>query len=299
MIADLVPKWARLQYFGAGSALFMMAFASGTALSSHFQPSIGVDGVLDISAKTCTLSFLVIVLVLPETVPRSGDGTEDDDSQADTPVLRVRQKSLIKILGDRALVGEQVLLRRVAWIGLLSFMPQDGVITISLFYIKLKLGLDGAASSELGAKMLCVVGLGSMLWQTVGLWALGVPLRRRVAPRRLHSNVVPLDGARKRNPRGRPAGFADNPPAIVSEALPSTSQGRGSGALSSVAGLSSCCAPLMFGSLFVVGNKTGLPGCPFLVGMVLLLLSSYLASSWIIPKEEDIEAQSKIDSLLS
>merc|ERR1712046_487430 len=144
------------------------------------------------------------------------------------------------------------------------------------------------AFSVLAATMLTIVGVGSVLWQTLGLWIV-----RQICPDKaqlfsvfLFFDALHIAGyALMWSPgtllaNASLAGAAVALPtilrAVVSEALPATAQGRGNGVISAVAGLSSCCAPITFGTLFLIGNKVGQPGLPFWVGISFLAIGGFL-----------------------
>eukprot|EP00931_Biecheleriopsis_adriatica_P061104 TRINITY_DN36728_c0_g1_i1.p1 TRINITY_DN36728_c0_g1~~TRINITY_DN36728_c0_g1_i1.p1 ORF type:complete len:496 (+),score=60.68 TRINITY_DN36728_c0_g1_i1:148-1488(+) len=334
MIADLVPKEVRLQNFGLGGALFFSAFSLGAGLSSHLQPLVGPLGVLDVSVKISVSATLFIFVVLPETAPTRGlhgemhaampDASHDQkqnllgffrlpgfQSEAGLPPATpkvVRSKSLVGIMSGVGQEREVAMLRSVAWIGLFSFLPQDGVISVGLFYAKSKLALDAKGLSEVAARMLCVVGASSALWQTLGLCV----LRRACSDKaRMYLVLLFFDFLHlvgyavvwapwvliaNATIVGAPVALPTVLRAAVSEALPPSAQGRGSGIVASVTGLCSCIGPIIFGWLYLLGSKLSVPACPFYVGMMSLLVSCWLTISWMstVRAEMDDECHKKV-----
>ncbi|CAK0822628.1 unnamed protein product, partial [Prorocentrum cordatum] len=166
MVADVVPAADRLMYFGLGSAGFLASFSAGTGLSSLAQAALGPNGIVRAGVFTALVSGLLFSWVVPETAPVGGSGGGQGEI--------VRQKSLLQILGAGGGNSSQDwLLRYVGWIGLLSFLPQDGVVAISPYYAKQRLDLSGLETSRLLAQMLCIGGVCSIVWLSFGLRMLG------------------------------------------------------------------------------------------------------------------------------
>eukprot|EP00928_Gymnodinium_smaydae_P080388 TRINITY_DN64094_c0_g1_i1.p1 TRINITY_DN64094_c0_g1~~TRINITY_DN64094_c0_g1_i1.p1 ORF type:complete len:454 (+),score=45.65 TRINITY_DN64094_c0_g1_i1:53-1414(+) len=291
ILADIVPAAARLQKFGLASACVFGAVSGGAAFSVLLRPVLGLDGLIGFSLAVGCLATVIVAAVLPETAPAGYDSSIDGIATKTPPV--VRAKSLVNVIRKGPASQSEALMRHIAIIGLISFIPQDGVIAISMFYAKERLALTGPQTSKLAAQMLGIVGLGSLFWQTAGLAALrkafsGAAGMYQVA---MLTNILHLVGY---GVMWAPwvyllnaflAGGAMLQPiilrAFVSQAFPPETQGRASGVISSVAGATSSLGPLMFGSLFWVGDQHDAPWLPYAIGVLLLLVSSGLTAAWL------------------
>lgn len=288
-VADVVPPASRLRWFGLASSTLMVGACAGTASASMLASRLSQQGLLALSAGFGVGSLAVLTLALPETLSK---GLEGSPAKLTASRVEAQLSSLWQVMfPGRSCSPEQVMLRDIAWLQFVSGLPEIGIASTIAFYAKIKLNLDDRETAVYCAQYAFLASLFSVVWNTVllnvlnrmcsGRWTRilqiclcanfihGVICMTMWSPR-----VYVLTGLLV----GAGASLPTIMRAIFSAALPADVQGRASGLLAAVHGMSSVVAPIVWGALLMLGERQGCPWTPFVLGCLALLVGSWITT---------------------
>ncbi len=288
-IADVAPPEKRAAGYGMISAAFGLGFVLGPAMG-------GVLGNIDprlpfwVAAGLSLLNAMYGLFVLPESLPR--DRREAFSWQRANPM------GSIKLLRSHAeLFG-------LSTVNFLSSIAHEALPTTFVLYAMYRYGWNertiglaiatvGVCSALVGAGMVQPlvakfgdrrVMLGGMWFNVAGFFIYGL------APTGLlFWSGIPIGGL----------GGLSNPPmqSLMTRRVKETEQGQLQGALSSIRGIAFMIGPIIFTTTFAsfIGPNRDrhLPGAPYLLAAVIVMLSTVIASRATSAKVEEVVASTQ------
>lgn len=274
-ISDVTPAEERSRKFGLLGAAFGLAFIIGPA-AGGILGGINLRYPFWLASMLCLTNVLFSMLVMPESLPAERRSRKLDLSRANPIGALLFLKSHAELLA-LAVTG---FLYRVAH----DVMPALFVIygsyryhwgsrtvgtilaTVGLITTIAQAGLIGPAVKRLGERKALLVGLGS---GAVAFWVYGL-----AASGEVFLGAIPIGAL-----------FGLSYPALqglMSRRVGPSEQGRLQGANASLTGVAGMVAPVMFTQIFALAIgpfvHLDMPGLPFFVAAVLLLLGGFLAS---------------------
>lgn len=272
-VADVTPPEQRAGRFGLLGAAFGAGFVCGPALGG-FAGSISPRLPFWIAAGLSLANACYGVLVLPESLPRSGRA----------PFLWQRANpfgALMLLRSHRALFG-------LAGVNFLDYLAHAALPSISVLYVFYRYGWD----ERTVGLMLAGVGLASVIVQGMVVG----PVTKRIGERAALILGLGFGAAGFFVCALAPTGIAfcfcipllalwglANPAsmALMSRAVGASEQGQLQGANASLTGIANLIGPGLFTLTFAyaigAGRGWSLPGAPFLISTLLVVLAAFIA----------------------